>query len=183
MKITKNEIPNIITLFRIVATISLFFFDIFTLPFYIIYTLGGFSDVLDGTLARKWNVQSERGAALDTVADLFFYAVLIVKLFPYLWINASKLIWVYGWSVVGMRVICYTIAALKYKRFTSLHTYGNKITGAVIFSLPYTLHWFDDTATCTACCIIAAIATVEELILHLTSKEYNSKRKTIFSKT
>ena len=40
--------------------------------------------MLDGTIARATNSTSEFGARLDSISDLIFYAVMIVKFFPIL---------------------------------------------------------------------------------------------------
>ena len=51
------------------------FFTVFSPLFFVFYLLAGFSDMIDGTIARKTNTASEFGAKLDTVADLIFYTV------------------------------------------------------------------------------------------------------------
>ena len=76
--------PNICTMLRIVGTVGLLLIRPLTLPFYILYTFCGITDVLDGTIARATNSTSEFGARLDSIADLIFYAVMIVKFFPIL---------------------------------------------------------------------------------------------------
>ena len=73
-----KHIANILTGCRILGSILLLFFPVFSLAFYIIYLLCGFSDMIDGTIARKTNSASEFGAKLDTVADLVFVAVFFV---------------------------------------------------------------------------------------------------------
>ena len=91
-----KHIANILTAYRIFGSILLLFFPAFSLAFYIIYILCGFSDMIDGTIARKTNSASELGAKMDTVADLVFVAVSLIKLFPV--IHIPKWIWV--WIVV-----------------------------------------------------------------------------------
>ena len=76
--------PNICTMLRIVGTVGLLLIRPLTLPFYLLYTFCGITDVLDGTIARATNSTSEFGARLDSIADLIFYAVMIVKFFPIL---------------------------------------------------------------------------------------------------
>ena len=71
--------PNICTMLRIVGTVGLLLIRPLTLPFYLLYTFCGITDVLDGTIARATNSTSEFGARLDSIADLIFYAVMIVK--------------------------------------------------------------------------------------------------------
>ena len=45
--------PNALSFFRVASAISLLFIKPFSLPFWIIYSFAGASDVLDGYLARK----------------------------------------------------------------------------------------------------------------------------------
>ena len=77
-----KQIANIITGLRILCSILLLFFPVFGAGFYIIYLLCGFSDMIDGTVARKTNSISEFGSKIDTIADLVFVAVSLIKLFP-----------------------------------------------------------------------------------------------------
>ena len=66
--------PNICTMLRIVGTVGLLLIRPLTLPFYLLYTFCGITDVLDGTIARATNSTSEFGARLDSISDLIFYA-------------------------------------------------------------------------------------------------------------
>lgn len=126
----KKQIANCITLLRIIGTFSLLFTESFSNMFFIIYTICGITDVLDGFVARVTNTSSEFGAKLDSAADLFFYAVMIVKVFPVLWDKLPRWLWLIALTAVAVRLASYLLAAIKYKRFASLHTYMNKFTGA-----------------------------------------------------
>jgi CDP-diacylglycerol--glycerol-3-phosphate 3-phosphatidyltransferase len=82
MRIT---LPTTITLFRI-ALIPLFVV-VFYLPFrwvnevaFAIFALAGFSDWVDGYLARTMKQESRFGAFLDPVADKLMVVVVIVLL-------------------------------------------------------------------------------------------------------
>ena len=84
---------NIITLFRIAASIVLLFCPVFAPAFYVLYIAAGLSDMLDGFVARKTDTVSKLGARLDTIADFVFVLVCLIKLLPILRIPA----WLYGW--------------------------------------------------------------------------------------
>ena len=176
----KLNIPNCITALRIAGTFLLLFLTPLTALFYFIYTLCGFSDALDGWIARKYNTVSEFGAKLDSIADLFFYAVVLIRLLPLLW----KLLPVWIWYIVGgvilLRLISYLTAALKFRRFASLHTKSNKLTGAAVFLLPYFLALPSAVVYCFIVTGIACISSVEELVLHIVRKEYHSNMKAFF---
>lgn len=168
----KNQIANCITSLRIVGTFSLLFTESFSMPFYVIYTLCGVTDILDGFVARLTKSTSEFGAKLDSVADLFFYAIMIIKGFPTLWERLPLWVWYIALAAALIRIASYAIAAVKYKRFASLHTYMNKLTGIVIFTVPYFVLFGGLTAVCTAVCIIALLAGGEELIIHFRQESY-----------
>ena len=76
------NIPNCITILRIIGTASLIFITPLSVPFFIIYTVSGISDVLDGTIARLTKNETTFGKRLDSIADLAFYAVMLIKIFP-----------------------------------------------------------------------------------------------------
>ena len=40
--------------------------------FYALYTVAGFSDMIDGAVARKTDTVSELGSKLDAIADIVF---------------------------------------------------------------------------------------------------------------
>lgn len=163
-------IPNLLTSLRIAGGLSLIFIKPLSMAFYIIYTISGLTDALDGFIARRFNASTELGKKLDSIADLLFYAVMLLKLFPTLYSLLPKSIWIAVGAVMLLRVISYTVAAVRHKQFASLHTYLNKLTGLVIFTVPYFIKTPAGSAVCVAVCAIAAIAAVEELIIHVTKK-------------
>jgi len=172
-------IPNIITSFRLIGTICLFFIQPFSVSFYVVYTLCGLSDVLDGLIARATKKTSEFGAKLDSVADLLFYAVMLIRIFPVLWGRLPGVIWYFVCGVLLIRLLAYVVAAVKYRRFAAQHTYMNKLTGAAVFTIPYFLTHAGDIIACYVVCVIAGLASLEELLIHVFSKKYRSEQKTI----
>ena len=63
---------NMVTCCRIICSLWMLFFPAFSGGFYALYGLCGFTDMIDGAIARKTNTVSRFGAALDTVADFVF---------------------------------------------------------------------------------------------------------------
>ena len=179
MKIYRN-IADIITGLRICGAVTLLFLVPLSPVFYIVYTLTGLTDVLDGWAARKSGTASDFGAKLDSVADLIFYAVMLIKLLPVMYEMLPRAIWWFLGAVLFIRVCAYAAAAVKYRRFASLHTYLNKATGFAVFMIPYYLARPCHTVLCFAACTIGAVSASEELILHIMAKEYNAKTKGIF---
>lgn len=176
----KLTVPDWITLVRIAGTVVLAFLRPFTSAFYALYFLCGISDVLDGWIARSRGICSAFGARLDSIADLLFYSMMILKVFPVL----LKLLPMWVWCVLGavllLRLAAYGVAAVKYRRFASVHTYMNKLTGFLVFLLPCMLRQQFAVVYCAVVCAVAGLASLEELMLHLTRSEYRCDRKGFF---
>jgi len=173
-------VPNILTMFRIVGSLCLLFFRPPSPAFYILYSLCGFSDVLDGFIARRTGTTSSLGARLDSIADLMFYAAMVICILPVLIEILPMWVWAATAVVVVLRLASYLTAAVKYKRFASMHTYMNKITGAAMFTMPYCLLLPCAVTLCSVICAIAGLSSLEELIIHIVRKDYKEGVKTIF---
>jgi CDP-diacylglycerol--glycerol-3-phosphate 3-phosphatidyltransferase len=175
-----SVIPNFITSLRIVGTASLLFIDPLTELFYLIYTLSGLSDLVDGFVARATHTTSELGSRLDSIADLLFYAVMIIRVFPELWARLAVWIWYVLAAALAIRVASYSYVAVRHHRLSAMHTYGNKATGLLAFLVPYFLLLTNATPPCGVVVIAAVLSSAEELTIHLVSKEYDPSRKSIF---
>lgn len=175
-------VPNCITAVRIAGTLLLLFLETFSGAFYIVYTVCGISDVLDGWIARSTNSSSELGSKLDSIADILFYAVSIIKMLPVLWRTLPVWIWYFVGGTLLVRAAAYIVAAVKFRRFASMHTNLNKVTSGGVFLLPYSLLTPYSAVYCMIVVAIAALASVQELILHLTRKEYHGNTNGLFHK-
>lgn len=174
-------LPNCITALRIAGTACLLFVAPFSTAFFVIYTLSGLSDVLDGWIARRYNLISDLGAKLDSIADLMFYTVMGVRIFPVLWATLPRPVWLEVLLSLALRFSAYGVAAVKYRRFASQHTYMNKMTGLGVFSLPYVIKTPVATPVCVGIGVVAITASLEELLLHIIAKEYDPRRRTILN--
>ena len=127
---------NIITSIRILLSAVLLFFPVFSPAFYAVYLTSGFTDLIDGAVARKTNTVSEFGSRLDTIADIVFVAVCLIKLLPVL----NTPIWLYIWIAVIAFIRVTNIAAgyIRQKMFMAVHSIINKMTGGLLFIFPLT---------------------------------------------
>ena len=80
--------PNLITASRILFSVALLFFPVFSPAFYALYLTADITDMIDGSIARKTGKVSEFGARLDSVAEIVFVAACLVKLLPVIHISA-----------------------------------------------------------------------------------------------
>lgn len=171
--------PNIITCVRILGTIALVFIEPFCVPFYVIWTICGVSDVLDGTVARITKQESKFGARLDSMADIMFYLLMLYRVLPTLIAVLPRWIWIIVCVIALTRSAAYVTALIKYKRFASLHSYLNKLSGFMLFLVPYFIFmsWF--WIYCVVLCGIGLLSSIEELLIHLLSRHYQEGRQTI----
>ena len=175
--LANKNLPNIISVLRIAATLWLLFMKPLSALFLTVYTITGITDVLDGAIARKYGTTSEAGARLDSIADLLFYTLILIRIFPVMWVTLPKKIWVAVGAILVVRGLSYVTAAVKYRRFASMHTYMNKLTGLMVFGVPYAIGSPIAVPYCWCVCAVAMLASLGELIIHLTSKEYDPNRK------
>ena len=156
----KKQIANLITSCRILLSIILLFCPVFSVCFYGIYLLCGFTDMVDGTVARKTNSVSEFGAKLDTTSDFLFFAVSFIKLLPI--IHIPKWIWVWIVVIAIIKITNIVLGFVCRKKLVALHTVLNKTTGLLLFLLPLTLQFIEPIYSLAIVCTIATIAAIQE---------------------
>ena len=116
--------------------------------------------MIDGTIARKLNAVSIFGSKLDTVSDFVFMAVCVVKLLPI--INLSIFLWIWIAIIAIIKVCNIVLGLVLRKKFVDLHTILNKTTGLLLFLLPLTLQFIEQTYSFMFVCILATIAAIQE---------------------
>ena len=79
----KKHLANLITSIRLVGAISLIFIETLSKTYFIVYIISGLSDALDGLVARSLKITSKLGSKLDSISDLIFFGVTLIKEFPY----------------------------------------------------------------------------------------------------
>lgn len=182
MKKHRLNAADCITVCRIVGTLVLPALHLLSPAFFWVYALTGLTDVLDGWIARKTKTVGDFGSRLDSIADMLFYAVMLLCIFPVLWNTLPRNIWYAVTVIIMVRMSAYLLAAVKYRKFASMHTYLNKLTGMAVFMVPFLLTTEYAVVYCRGVCAVAAAASLEELIIHLLSRNYNANTKSIFKK-
>lgn len=159
---------NLITIGRIAGSVLLLFIEPLSTPFFMLYALCGLSDMADGYIARKTNTAGKLGEVLDSIADFVFVAAMLAVFVPIIPWKGWMLYWIGGIALI--RFASFGIGYLKYKAFSSLHTYANKATGLVLFCFP--LIYLVAGLTITAVTIggLASLSALEELIITIRAK-------------
>ncbi len=151
---------NIITGTRIVISAFLLFCPAFSPAFFMLYIAAGVSDMIDGAVARKTGTVSEFGSWLDTIADIVFTAVCLIKMLPVLDVP----VWLYIWIAIIALIKAANIAAgyIRRKEFISVHSIMNKVTGGLLFVFPLTLPFIDLRYSAAVVCMAATAAAIQE---------------------
>ena len=164
-----KHIANILTGCRILGSILLLFFPAFSAEFYILYLLCGFSDMIDGTIARKTHSTSELGSKMDTAADFVFVTASLIKLLSI--IHIPQWLWIWGSVIATVKVSNIIWGYVSKKQFISLHTIMNKATGLLLFMLPLTIPFLELKEIAIAVCSIATISAIQEGFYVITDSE------------
>ncbi len=151
---------NIITSIRIVCSMVLLFCPALSLAFYSLYLIAGFTDMIDGMIARKTDTVSEFGSKLDTIADFIFVVVCLIKLIPV----CNLAVWVYVWiAVVALiKAINVVLCYVTQKKFVAVHSVMNKVTGALLFLLPFSVPFVALQYSAVVVCVAATFAAIQE---------------------
>lgn len=155
-----KQIANVITGIRILSSILMLFFPVFSVGFYSTYALCGFSDMIDGTVARKTKRDSKFGEKFDTLADFIFCAAALFKVLPN--IRFPKWAWVWVAVIAMLKIGNIVVGFVKKKGFLALHTTMNKMTGFFLFLFPLTLSFIALKYTVMTICGIATFAALQE---------------------
>ena len=165
----KKHIANILTGCRILGSILLLFFPAFSAAFYILYLFCGFSDMIDGTIARKTNSISKFGSQLDTAADLIFAVVSVIRLLPA--VHIPGWLWIWGSMIAIIKTSNIIWGYVSRKTFMSLHTVMNKATGLLLFLFPLTLSFMELKYTAIVVCSVATFSAIQEGVYVITDRE------------
>ena len=155
-----KHIANIVTGCRILGSIILLFAPVFSPAFYITYLFCGFSDMIDGTIARRTNSISRFGSRLDTVADLLFAAASMIRCLPA--IHIPGWLWIWGAVIAAIKIGNIIMAYVSKHEFLSLHTRMNKATGLLLFLWPLTISFVKLKCTAIVVCAFATFSAIQE---------------------
>lgn len=141
------NIPNMITVLRIILVpiyLLVFFSDLENriLIAGFVFILAGISDVLDGYIARKYNLQTKLGTVLDPLADkMMIFAILIsftMSNFIPLWIllalGIKEILLILGGTILYFSKLNEAIPSNKFGK--SATTFFYAATLSIVFKFP-----------------------------------------------
>ena len=157
-------IPNLLSALRIVLCLPLLLIDAMTIPFWVLYLIAGLTDMIDGFLARRWGVESQFGARLDSFSDFVFVITAGYKLFP--WLTLPTSLWMMIVLIAMVKIINAVSSYVVKHKIEFLHTKANKLTGFLLFVGVMTIRqpYFILVAWVIAC--VALFAAIQEGALY-----------------
>ena len=131
MRHTKEQVvnlPNLVSLIRILMAPVLIYFAVTQQPNWFMGTLlfAVFTDVLDGFLARILHQITEMGSHLDSWGDFVIYNTMAVCAWI-LWPDILQREMLYFIIIVLSFILPAIIGFIKFQRFTSYHTWSVKL--------------------------------------------------------
>lgn len=129
-----KNLPNVLSFARIILVIPLYFFAFQKSNnlFAICFAITAFTDVLDGFIARKFKLETEFGAKLDSIADRIFYFSIII----WSWMLISNFISANGFLISIILGALFATELFKLFKFGNLgyfHLYSAKACAVSIF--------------------------------------------------
>jgi len=131
-----KHIPNALCILRFILVAALIPISFITGPFTVlgitIFLVAGFTDMIDGTIARSIEgAASNLGAELDSLSDMFMVIVAVFFIVPHMIV----------WRHLQLIIICALVFKLmsavpgliKHKKVFFLHTLSNKALGFILF--------------------------------------------------
>jgi CDP-diacylglycerol--glycerol-3-phosphate 3-phosphatidyltransferase len=143
--------------------------------------LSFFTDLIDGTLARKFKVTSVFGSRLDSIGDDLTVLSGVIGLFVFKadFIRQNSLVVI---ILAALLIIQNTMALVRYKKLSSFHTYSAKVAALLqgLFLIQIFLMSSPSYVLFYCAVAISAIDLTEEIILVLMLKEYKTDVKGIY---
>jgi CDP-diacylglycerol--glycerol-3-phosphate 3-phosphatidyltransferase len=175
------NVPNLLSISRLVFLPLLFYLlhCQSRLSFIIAYAIIGSTDLWDGMIARRFNLVTDLGKTLDSVADLVFYiasAYFLYILSPAA-IVANRIPLICFFSLLGLSFI---ISAIKLKKPVLMHTALLRLNAVLVYLVVIASQLTDTRYFVTAVLIIYYIAFTEEILIFLIYGDVDPDTRWIF---
>jgi CDP-diacylglycerol--glycerol-3-phosphate 3-phosphatidyltransferase len=167
------NIPNTLSLYRLIAFPFILWLIITGRKdlFAVFIAISLVTDLLDGIIARVFNMQTQIGARLDSWADTgtFICSFLAIWFFKWEFIKPHEWMW---WFFFSAWTLSYIVVFAKFRGLIGLHTYLFKITGYVQGAFIICLFLFNFYAWLFYVALgIGTLACLEEIAIILIIKK------------
>ena len=176
------NVPNMLSLYRIIIFPVILCFILLNREtwFFVLLMINLITDILDGMIARKYHLNTDWGARLDSMGDnltytLAFTGILVFKLEairPYLFSF---------FTFMGLAVALIVLSLIKFGRFPSFHLYSFKLGGyiqGIFFFMLFTCGFVKSFYYFMI--VWAILACIEHIIIQLIIPEMRSNVKSLY---
>jgi CDP-diacylglycerol--glycerol-3-phosphate 3-phosphatidyltransferase len=184
MEKTENiyNVPNFLSLYRLL-TFPLIIWFIYTGKeslFTIFLCVNLLTDILDGLIARSFNLQTKFGARLDSLADNGTFIAAFLGIFTFKLAEMATDIWML-WLFIEFFLTGLLISFIKFQQYPSLHLYTTKVGGYVQGFFIFVLFaWGYNEYLFYLAMFLGYISHIEEIIILLISKEMKTDAKGLY---
>lgn len=126
------NVPNALSLYRLLVFPVILFMALThrESTYVILLCISLISDALDGSIARRFNLQTKFGAALDNLADICTYAMAVLGLFVFKWTEVEPhalILYIF----FGLFILSYIVAFSRFGKIPGLHLYSAVSAGYI----------------------------------------------------
>lgn len=181
MKIPLN-IPNVLSLYRLLSFPIVLFAAIrgYESVFAWLICINLITDILDGFIARKFNMMTDIGAKLDSLADTGTFILAVVGIICFKATDFQPHLFSF-YLFMGLFIFCDLLSLLKFRKLASLHLYSWKIAGYiqgifffVLFAFKFSTPFYYFMVTW------GILAFLESICVQLVLKQMTSNAKGLY---
>ena len=170
-----------LSLLRILGSFGLLVFAFQLAPYWFVglYLILGFTDLIDGPIARWLKQESVHGAKLDSIADVLLSGCLLCGVVILRWAEIRpEAIW------IGVAIFSYAVALgftfFKFRRFPSFHTYSAKVNHFLVAIAGVLLVVFGWVWPLQIVCLTTCLTNLEVLLIAIYIENYRTNVGSIF---
>ena len=157
-----KSLPNIISASRGLASLTILFVPVFSPGFWVLYCWCGISDMIDGPIARKIGTENELGSKIDSLADLIFVICSATMILPSVGLPLSVWLWIAAIGIV--KLVGIIIRSCQQRKLAIPHSISNRLTGILLFCLPFALIHFEALIPSVIVCAMATFSLMEDIL-------------------
>ncbi|WP_299111174.1 CDP-alcohol phosphatidyltransferase family protein [uncultured Winogradskyella sp.] len=176
------NIPNFLSFYRLI-TFPLIIWFIYSGKenlFAVFLCVNLVTDILDGLIARLFNLKTKFGAKLDSLADNGTFIAAFIGIFTFKVDALSQSIWML-WLFIAFFVLGLLISFIKFKQYPSLHLYTTKIGGYIQGIFIFILFaWCYNEYLFYLAMLLGYISHIEEITILLISKQMKTDAKGLY---
>ncbi len=170
------NIPNILSAYRLLS---------FPFVLYLIYAgrenffawmlcVNLVTDILDGLIARAFNMQTALGARLDSLADIGTYMLALVGVYRFKLDEIGGDVWLLCFTVI-LFATGYIVSFIRFGQYQSFHLLSAKISGYALGIFFFVLFMFTYQSWLYFIAMtVASLAFAEEIVILFIIRELRS---------